>query len=489
MDFNKLKKLEEEGRKLEPSPDERKKIRDQVIEYTEGFINDLPDLDKMPTYQLSKDKGSGILDHPVGKPYDLEKLISIVKSNVDSEGLNPASGGHLGYIPGGGIYTSSLGDYWADITNRYAGVFFANPGAVRMENHLIDWMKSMIGFPKDALGNLASGGSIANLIAIVTAREAKNLRPRDYENAVVYLSPQTHHCVDKALNIAGLQHAKWRKVPLDEQYRMKPDMLQILIEEDRANGLNPWMVIASAGTTDTGAIDPLDELADIAEKENLWLHVDGAYGAFFVLLEEFKNKLDALSRADSVVMDPHKGLFMPYGTGVVLVKNGEAIKQAFSYSANYMQDTVQHLDETSPAEVSPELTKHFRGLRMWLPLMLHGVGPFKACLKEKILLARYFYEQLDKEKSWELGPYPQMSVVTFRYIPEEGDINEFNQELIRKIHEDGRVFLSSTRVNGKFIIRLAVLSFRTHKETIDFALKMLNEKVHEIKKAPSTSRL
>lgn len=484
MDFKKLKKLEEEGKKLEPSPEEREKIREKVITYTEGFINDLPDLDKMPTYQLSEGKGSEILEYPIGKPYKLEKLIGLVKDNVDSEGLNPASGGHLGYIPGGGIYTSSLGDYWADITNRYAGVFFANPGAVRMENHLIDWMKSMIGYPKDALGNLASGGSIANLIAIVTAREAKNLHPKDYDKAVVYLSPQTHHCIDKALNIAGLQHARWRKIPLDEQYRMKPDMLQIMIEEDRANGLNPWLVIASAGTTDTGAIDPLDELADISERENLWFHVDGAYGAFFVLLEEYKNKLKALSRADSVVMDPHKGLFIPYGIGVVLVKNGTAVKNAFSYSASYMQDTVQHLDETSPAEVSPELTKHFRGLRMWLPLMLHGVDPFVACLEEKILLARYFYEELSKEDGWELGPFPQMSVVTFRYIPEQGNINEFNQRLIQKIHKDGRVFLSSTSINGTFIIRLAVLSFRTHKETIDFTLKMLKEKTEAIKKSP-----
>ena len=485
MKFDKLKYLEKEAKKLDLSAEERMNLRNSVVGYTENFIEALPDHEKMPTYQLSEDKGGEILDYPIGEPFPLDKLIALVENNVDKEGLNPASGGHLGYIPGGGIYSSSLGDYWAAITNRYAGVFFANPGAVRMENHLINWMKSMIGYPENALGNLASGGSIANLIAIVTAREAKNLRPADYEKAVVYLSPQTHHCLDKALRIAGLQHAKWRKVPLDDQYRMKPDMLKILIEEDRANGLNPWLIIASAGTTDTGALDPLNELADIAERENLWLHIDGAYGAFFVLLEEFKNKLKGLGRADSVVMDPHKGMFIPYGLGVVLVKDGDAVKNAFHYTANYMQDTVQHIDETSPAEVSPELTKHFRGLRMWLPLMYHGVEPFKANLEEKILLAQYFYEELSKEEGWELGPYPQMSVVTFRYIPASGDINEFNKLIIKKVHEDGRVFLSSTNIAGKFIIRLAVLSFRTHKATIDLALEMLREKVAKIKNAPA----
>lgn len=485
MDFNKLKILEEQARKLEPTPKEREDIRNRIITYTDKFIDELPDHEKKPTYQLSKTKGADILNHLIGAPHELDHLIDLVKNNVDSEGLNPASGGHLGYIPGGGLYSSSLGDYWADITNRYAGIFFANPGAVRMENHLINWMKDMIGYPKEALGNLASGGSIANLIGVVTAREAKNLHPKDYDNLVVYISQQTHHCVHKALNIAGLQHAKWRRVPLDDQYRMKADLLRIMIEEDKANGFKPWLIIASAGTTDTGAIDPLDELADIAEKENLWFHIDGAYGAFFVLLDEYKEKLNAMKRADSIVMDPHKGLFLPYGLGVVLIKNGQAMKNAFKYTANYMQDTVQHIDETSPAEVSPELTKHFRGLRMWLPLMYHGIEPFKACLEEKIVLTRYFYEELSKIEGWELGPYPQMSVATFRYIPEGGDINAFNQMIIQKIHEDGRVFLSSTNVNGKFIIRLAVLSFRTHKSTIDLTIKMLQEKVNEIKKAPN----
>ena len=477
-----LNKLEQEARRLEPSPEERKRLRESIINYTEDFINRLPNHTDMPTYQLSEGKGKGILDLPIGEAHDLSQLINLVKENVDSEGLNPASGGHLGYIPGGGIYTSSIADYWADITNRYAGVFFANPGAVRMENHILNWMKEMVRFPKEALGNISSGGSIANLIAIVTAREAKNLEPEEYRKAVVYLSPQVHHCIHKALNIAGLKNAIWRRVPLDEYYRMQPDTLAEMIREDRNNGLNPWLLIASAGTTDTGAIDPLDELADIASSEGLWFHIDAAYGGFFIMLDEFRQKLAGIARADSVVMDPHKGLFMPYGLGVVLVKDGKALKEAFQYTANYMQDTQLHLDEISPADVSPELTKHFRGLRMWLPLMYHGLSPFKAAMQEKIYLARYFYEELKKLPNFELGPYPQMSVIVFRYIPENGNVEEFNKMLVQAVHKDGRLFLSSTNIEGKFTIRLAVLSFRTHKETMDLMLEILKEKIKEVKK-------
>lgn len=484
MELKKLiYKTAEEAAKLEPSPNERKGIRDRIIAYTEGFINMLPNHEKMPAYAASADKGSGITEASIGEAHELEEIIKLVQDNVDTEGLNPASGGHLGYIPGGGIYTSSVADYWADITNRYAGVFFANPGAIRMENHLINWMKRLIGYPEDALGNLTSGGSIANLIAVVTAREAKKLAPEDYRNVVVYLSPQTHHCIHKALTIAGLKDAVWRDVPLDDQFRMKADALPDMIRQDKDNGLIPWMVIGSAGTTDTGAVDPLDKLADIADQENLWFHIDAAYGGFFILLDEYMEKLASMGRADSVVMDPHKGLFLPYGSGVVLVKDGKALNEAFRYSAHYMQDTNLHTDEVSPADVSPELSKHFRGLRFWLPLMYHGIAPFAAALQEKIYLARYFYEELQKEDGFELGPYPQMSVVIFRYIPEKGDVEDFNKVLIKHIHEDGRLFISSTNIDGKFTLRLAVLSFRTHIETIDLLIEILKEKVAETKKA------
>jgi len=474
---DKLLALEKEANLLEPNAKKREAIREQVLGYTETFLESVNDLEKSPTWQV-RDKGIGILDQPISDdPIELEKAIELVKQNVDNTGLNPASGGHLGYIPGGGIYTSALGDYWADISNRYAGVFYANPGAVRVENHLLNWMRDIFGYPKEAIGNMASGGSIANLTAFVAARDAMEVKAENITKQVIYLSKQVHHCIDKAIHIVGLRESQIRFIDLDDQFRMDADHLRETIKKDQAEGLTPFMIVASGGTTDTGAVDPLNELADISEENNMWFHVDAAYGGFFVLTKEGKKVLSGIERSDSLVVDPHKGLFIPYGLGIVLVKNGTHLRKAFAYQANYMQDTAQHRDEVSPAEVSPELTKHFRGLRLWLPLMIHGLAPFKAALEEKLLLAKYAHDQLQKMDGFEVGPKPELSVLTFKYLPKKGDTDAFNKKLVQAIHEDGRIFLSSTSIDGIYTLRFAILSFRTHLKTIDFTLNLIQEKV------------
>lgn len=390
--------------------------------------------------------------------------------------MNPASGGHLGYIPGGGIYYSALGDFLADITNRYAGVFFASPGAVRMENMLIAWFAEILGYPKNAAGNLTSGGSIANLIAIVTARDAKGTNSKKITESVIYTSNQAHHSVQKAIRIAGLGECVLRYVKQDAAYRIISGELEKQIEEDKKNGLTPFMIIASAGTTDVGAIDPLDEIGDIAQRHQLWFHVDAAYGGFFILTTEGKKKLKGIEKSDSITIDPHKGLFLPYGLGSVLIKDAGKMKDSHSYLANYMQDTLSSVDELSPADLSPELSKHFRGLRLWLPLKLHGTKPFIACLEEKLLLAKYFYQEIQK-LGFEVECEPELSVVTYRYIPKNGDPNLFNKKLVEEVQKDGRVFITSTMLNGKFTLRLAILAFRTHLKTIDLTLKILKETV------------
>lgn len=447
----------------------------KVIEYGENFLNAI---EALPTFVVTQEKGKGIYDAPISEdPEDITALLRLLGDHVDRPSLNPASGGHLGYIPGGGIYFSSLADYLADITNRYAGVFFASPGAVRMENMLLDWMAELVGYPPSAGGNLTSGGSIANLIGIVTAREAHRLKANDLERSAIYLAEQAHHSVAKSIRIAGLSECPIRYIPLDEHYRMSAPALERQIIEDKHFGWRPWLVIASAGTTDTGAVDPLDAIADIAQAHDLWFHLDGAYGAFFALCDEGKRPLKGMERSDSLVMDPHKGLFLPYGSGAVLVKDKKRLYDAFQYQANYLQDALEAGNELSPADLSPELTKHFRGLRLWLPLKLLGLAPFRAALEEKLLLARYFYEKIQEVEGFEVGPYPDLSVVTFRYVPKRGGADAFNQRLLQEIHRDGRVFLSSTTLNGRYTLRVAVLCFRTHLRTIDLTMSILKEKV------------
>lgn len=469
-------KLEKKSRKLDPDDFERGKMTEQAIRFGLNFSDDIQN---QKAYTESKDKGAGVLRQPVSEdPVPMDQLLELFQNDVVEPGLNPASGGHLGYIPGGGVYPSALADYLADVTNRYSGVFFSNPGTVRMENLLIRWMSSLVRFPSDKVaGNLTSGGSIANLIALVTARDHVGLKAKDFGQAVIYTTEQVHHCVHKAIHIAGMSDTIVRKIPMDDRFRMQSNLLESHIVSDLDDGLNPFLIIASCGTTDVGAIDPMDEIGDIAHKYNLWFHVDAAYGGFFLLSEEGQKEIKGIEKADSVIMDPHKGLFLPYGTGAVLVKEGSYLYQSQHYFASYMQDTLSATEELSPADLSPELSRHFRGLRMWLPLQLFGLAPFRAALDEKIWLTRYFYDEIGKIDGIETGPFPQLSVMFFRFVPKTSDSNEFNKQLVKKIQQDGRIFMSSTSISGKFYIRLAVVGFRTHLREIDLALDIIKKSI------------
>ncbi len=471
--LTRIRQLERIARRLEPSPEEWDELGDKVLDYAYSFIRGMP---TGRAYTFGSRSGAGLLASPVteaGMPVD--NVLALLKRHVDTVGVNPGSGRFLGYIPGGSIPVSAFGDFLGAVFNRYSGMFFSSPGAVRMENMMLRWMAAMVGYPAVAGGYLASGGSLANMSAIVTAREAHDIGCAEVPNVVVYLTKHTHHCVDKALRIVGLKECVLRRIPVDDQFRMSATGLEQAIEKDKAQGLRPWLVVASAGSTDTGTIDPLRDIHEITTTHGLWNHVDGAYGAFFVLCPEGAPVLDGIGLSDSLVLDPHKTLFMPYGSGALLVRDKELLARAHGGRGAYFQDIVGHPTELSPAYVSPELTRHFRALRMWLPLKVLGLTPFRAALSEKIRLARHFYEELSKTPGFEVGPYPDLSIVTYRYRPARGDANAFNRELIRRVLQDGRIFISSTLLDDMVVLRMAVVCFRTHLSDIDVALEVLRE--------------
>jgi len=466
---NRILALQAISENLEPKESERNAYLEKVNAYTNQFINTIAEVD---AFSSESETANAFAINNQKKTMD--DILKLYADEVATKGINAASGGHLGYIPGGGIYTSALADYLVDITNEYTGMYFSCPGGVAIEHELLNWMKSIFGFPKSAIGNLTSGGSIATLIALTAARDKHGIKNSKIEKSVIYVSPQVHHCINKALRIIGLEDVIIRHVELDEFSRIITADLQTKINNDKRNGLNPFLVIASAGTTDTGAVDPLQSIGEIAEEHNLWYHIDGAYGGFFILTEAKKAKFKGIELADSLVIDPHKGLFLPYGLGAVLVKDKESVYHSNHYRASYMQDaTVADNIPVNPADVSPELTKPFRSLRLWLPLQLHGIEPFIACLEEKILLTTYFRVSL-KKIGFELGPEPDLSVSYFWYPSEKEDENVFNDKLMQEIHNDGEIFLSSTKIRGKFVIRMAILSFRTKLETIDRAVAMID---------------
>lgn len=473
--ITKILELQELSKELEPTEERRNELNSALCSYSNDFINTLKSHPAFVNDQNEKDK----INLDKGKQSFID-FLNEFDQEVHQKGIKPASGGHVGYIPGGGIFTAALGDYLACISNEYAGMHYASPGAVTIENELLDWMKSLFGFPKNAVGNLTSGGSIANMIALTAARDKYGVKNENITKSVIYLSEQVHHCVLKALRIIGLEDVCIRYLKLDAYHKIDTAYLEKVILKDKNKGLCPFLVIASAGTTDTGAIDPLDEIAQLSEKHNLWYHIDGAYGGFFMLCESKKPLFKGIEKADSLVIDPHKGLFLPYGIGAVLIKDREIVYKSHHYTANYMQDAI-HEKRDNPADVSPELTKHFRGLRMWIPFKIHGIEPFTACLNEKLLLTTYFRNKLG-QMDFKLGPEPDLSVSYFWYEPEGEDTNKFNKRLLEHLHTDGTVFLSSTMLGEHFVIRLAIGSFRTKLETIDLAIDMLKSCLQLTKK-------
>jgi len=414
-------------------------------------------MDGAPAYRPDEGSEAALEEAPIGRnPIGMERALSILARHVDDRGQNTTASGFFAYIPVGSIYHGAVAQYLAAVTNRFSGRLAACPGAVRIENQVLDWLASVVGYPETAVGNLTSGGSMANLSAVVVAREAAGLKARDVERAAVYLTEQAHHCVTKGLRIAGLGECLVRRIPIDGRFRMIPARLEAAIAEDKSRDRIPLLIVATAGTTDAGAVDPLEEVADIAARHRVWFHCDAAYGGPFALCAEGKSVLRGIERSDSVALDPHKGFFVPFGLGAILVKNADAMRGAFAYTANYIPREDDPLGEPSPSELSPELSRPFRALRLWLPLQVLGTAPFEAALEEKLLLARYAHARLREIEGIEVGPEPDLSVVVFRALPRRGDPDEFNARLERAILEDGRASLSSTTLRGSRYLRLAI---------------------------------
>lgn len=465
---SRLEMLEPLSRALTPDAGDRAPWWASVQDYAEAFQ---AALGEAPAYaQRPCPAPLPIPETPRG----MSEVLAALGDGVDGVGANGASPRHFAFIPPSSLFASTLGDLLAATTNRYSAYYFANGGAVRLENQVLAWLAQELGLPAGTTGNLASGGSMAHLVGICTAREAAGLKAADYPKACVYLSDQAHHCLVKALRVAGMGEAPVREIATDEAFRMRPDALEAAIRSDLAAGLRPWLLIPTAGTTNTGAVDPLHACADLRDRYGLWMHVDAAYGGAFSLTTMGKGILAGLELGDSVVLDPHKGLFTPLGLGAVLVRHLAPLRRAHAFRADYLPAPPEDLDELSPSETTLEFSKHARALRLWLPLQLHGVAAFRAALEEKLLLARHAYGRLRRMARIEAGPSPQLSVVAFRALPADGgDPDAFNQALLRELTEEGRFFLSGTWLRGQFHLRLAVLAAGTHLEHVDAVLDRL----------------
>ncbi|XP_077863387.1 aromatic-L-amino-acid decarboxylase-like [Saccoglossus kowalevskii] len=430
---------------------------------------------KLKPYGLKSDKGAGIRNNGIDEHgADLDEILNAVKDHVLHDGLQSNHSNNFAYLCPGGVFSSALASYLAAYTNPYVGSFETNPAGVRMEHMVIDWVAGMMGFPAGYAGNITPGGSNATLLAVTAARENINVRCGDYNRLVVYITDWTHQCFRKALFTAGLKETVIRKVPVDAEYRMDVKILKALIAQDIEEELIPFMIGSTIGTAVIGAVDAIGRIADVANEYGIWLHVDAAYGGFFVLVEELKDYFNDVCRCDSIIVDPHKSLFMPFGYGIFIVKKGKILQSCFRHDSLFV--TTMQDEEESPVNISIERTKPFRALGLWLPLRLHGVAAFRRCLEEKLCLARYMYRSLKEIPGFRVGPYPQLTIVLFKYdTGNETRNNDINRELHNAILKDGHFYISSAIIDNNFFLRTCILNSRSHRNVIDEFLSTLKK--------------
>jgi aromatic-L-amino-acid/L-tryptophan decarboxylase len=407
---------------------------------------------------------------PPDSPGSLAPLLETIDAAA-KKGFDTANPGFVGYIPGGGLYASALADFVACVTNRYTGVALPAPAYVQMEASVLRWLCELFGLPDTSQGVLTPGGSMSNLGAIVTARTA--MLGEQFGDGIMYVSDEVHHSLAKAARIAGLSKASVRVVGTDELLRLDLDSLRQAIASDRSQGLKPFMVIGSAGTINTGAVDPLNDIADLAAEEGLWFHIDGAYGGFFQLTERGRKRLRGIDRADSITLDPHKGLFLPYGTGCLLVRDAETLRKAHEFEAHYLPRASEDPGLPDFSSFSPELTRDFRGLRLWLPLHLHGVMAFVEALDEKLDLAALVYDELSAIPELEVPWRPELSLIAFK--PSNGNLSA--EELLDRSNASGRMWLSSAPIRGETFVRICILSHRSHPQRIREGIEIIRSVV------------
>jgi aromatic-L-amino-acid/L-tryptophan decarboxylase len=459
-------------RPLEPDRLEMEVIGRDALDYVIGFLEARP---TAPVVDVDDDAwtlASRLIDEPPQEAGDgFSKLLATIDAGV-AKAFDTTGPGYMAYVPGGGVYSAAVAELIAAVTNRYVSIAEPAPALAAMEASVLRWSCRLFGLGERSAGILTSGGSMANFSAMVAAR-ADRLGER-FLDGTLYVSDHAHQSIAKAAMLAGLPADAVRTVPCTEGLTIEAASLIDAIRSDRAAGRRPFLVVANAGTTNTGAIDPIAAIADIAADEQLWLHVDAAYGGFFQLTRRGRAALGGIERADSITLDPHKGLFLPYGVGSLLVRDHDLLRRAHQVEADYLQDLSHHPDIPSFADYSPELSRDFRGLRMWLPLHLHGVAAFRAALDEKLDLASVLHQGLARDERIELPWTPALSIVAFRL---RGADDKSNLDWLARINGSGRIFLSSTRVDGRTILRACILCHRTHRDRVDEAVEIIRDAI------------
>lgn len=396
-----------------------------------------------------------------------------------------------GWVQGGGTPFGMLSDMLASGMN--ANLAIGDHSPMLVEHQVLDWSKEIFGFPSTASGILTSGASIANITALVVARNHFNdqIKQKGIRSVpgqlIVYGSSETHNCLLKGIEVIGIGSEHFRKIPVDKDYRIRIDVLTQMIRDDRQAGHLPFCVVGNAGTVNTGAIDDLSGLATIARQEKLWFHIDGAFGAVPKLLPEFDQKLKGIEEADSLSFDFHKWFYMNYEVGCVLIRSAAAHKAAFASSVNYLMHHERGLSGGPDpfSNYGLELSRGFKALKVWMLLKEHGIQKYAGLVRQNLQQAKYLGDLITKNKDLELLTEVSLNIVCYRYNPgnlDEKELNILNKEILIRLHEEGVALPTYTLLNGRYTIRVAITNHRSVREDFDQlvqgTLRIGNELTH-----------
>jgi len=456
------------------------KAIDEIVEHFHTQSN------KPPVAKGSrKDMDKMFAEEAPELPMDATEVLQFVMDNVMSNSNIVSHPKSYSFVPGPSNYVSTIADTLATGFNIFSGGWVASPAAAELEIVTINWLLKLFNFPAKRGGGLfTSGGSMANLTAIVTARRIKC--GDDFSKAIIYLSDQAHSSNIKAIRILGFKKEQIRIIPTDSEFKMSLNKLKNAIAKDGLEGLQPFLVIASSGTTNTGTVDPLPELAKICKSENLWFHIDGAYGGAAILAKNGKQLLKGIDKADSITVDPHKWFFQPYEMGCLLVRNSSWLKDTFTETPEYLRDVEGNQSEINFYDHGVQLTRRFRALKLYMSVKTFGMSAFRKAIEYNLKLAEKTESLLRKSAQWEVISPATLAIINFRYNPIdknfiEKELDNLNQKISEKVMESREALLVTTILQDQVVLRMCLINPRTTlqdvKETInlceDFAAEIL----------------
>jgi glutamate/tyrosine decarboxylase-like PLP-dependent enzyme len=487
----------ESGSPLDPAGDEIRRWGNKAIEVAANYLDSLRDRPVYPrttARQIQEKLDRALPDEGV----DFDRLLETFNDVIVAGSRHNGHPRMFGYVQAPGAAIAAIADLLASTLNANLTAWRSAPAAVEIERLTIDWIKQILGFNPEAGGLFVSGGSMANLAALATARRARALLGLTSEGAQslpqamrIYASEETHHSVAKAAVLLGLGRENVCTIGVDERFKIRIDDLVAKISEDLTAGLLPFCVVANAGTVGTGAFDSLEQVSQVARRFDLWMHVDASYGGFAALAQSAKDLFAALGEADSVALDPHKWLYLPVDCGCVLYRDPEAARAAFAHEAEYTRVLEQVPDEAFAFwDYGPELSRRFRALKVWMLLKGVGLRALGEAIEKDLACARHLERLVRASEDFEMLAPVELSIFCFRYVPmrlkralargkavERGRINEeldgLNERLLIELQRDGSSYLSNARLRGRFSLRGCVMNYRTTPHDMEILLEDL----------------